>query len=167
MTEMQYFHPYRCRLGFFPLLSSSLIQMVKGIVRTEEKNVFDRRSTLHAFLTPFWWLSKGLFIWYRTDFHSGIVSFQSPPQVLRFSDRGEGETRVTVDARDYGKEKNERPKFSRERASGCEAVPEWSSYCIDTRIERPSLRSVVPAPDDQHDLRFSMRNKVSFQLPWY
>ena len=158
---MQYFHQYRCRLGFFPLLSSSLIQMVKGIVRTEVKNVFDRQSTLHAFL----WL----FIWYRFDFHSGIVSFQSlpPPQVIRFSHRGERETRVTVDARDYGKEKNERPKFSRERASGCEAVPEWSSYCIDTRIERPSLRSVVPAPDDKHDLRFSMRNKVRFQLPWY
>ena len=51
-------------------------------------------------------------------------STSSSRQVNRFSHRGERETRVTVDARDYGKEKNERPKFSRERASGCEAVTE-------------------------------------------
>ena len=58
--------------------------------------------------------------------------------MLRFSHRGERETRVTRSdcyrsARDYGKEKNDRRR-------------ERPLYSHD-RIERPSLRRVVFAPD--------------------
>lgn len=161
---MQYFHPHRCRLGFpsIFLILDTRISQVKGIVRTEEKNVFDRQSTLHAVFTPLFVGSlRGCLYDTGLTFRPEWVSFQSlaPPQVLCFSPRGECETRVTVDEAQgtMGKRKREAKLSSRESVwvRGSSRV-KFLLYS-HARIERHSLRRV-----DQTRMRHSLQT-INFQ----
>ena len=165
-------------LGFFPstfLIPDTDISQVKGIVRTEEKNLFDLQTTLHAFFTPFCWLSKGLFIWYRNDFHSGMSFVPESASSSRASffaqrwARNASNTRVTVDEAQgtKGKRKMRGDNFiERERVW----LPDSSrvKFLLSTQPKARGSDTHAPlSPDDKHVWRFSMRNKVRFQLTWY
>ena len=151
--KMPYFHPYRCPLGFSLYFHHPWyrgISQVKGIVRTEEKNFFDRQSPLHAVFTPFCWLSKGLFIWYRTDFRSGMsfvpesasssgASFFAQRWARNASDR-----QVTV--------KEAQGTMGKRKMRGENFIERERPLYSHDRIERPSLRRV-----DQTRMRHSLQ----------